>query len=328
MIQKEKMDNEPILILADPNGKAWDFAQKIYQKLNSSPKRERKYKLAEVKITKFNDGEIFPKILENVRKKTCFFIHDSSLDSQDWFVSLLFVNDALMRSSARKINNILPYMKYSRQDRMAEPRTPISSSIVAHMINHLAYRVLTTDLHNPAITGTYNIPFDNLKAYPVIIKHLKNNYSEFLKNSVLVAPDVGSAQRVNSYAKRLGLNVAIANKTREKAGVVGDMEIIGDVNNKNVIIVDDMIDTGGTLCKAAEILKEKGANKIWAAATHGIFSKGAKEKLENSYFEKIIITDSIPQNSEGKIEVISLADLFAESIYRISHGQSLSELFN
>jgi ribose-phosphate pyrophosphokinase len=317
-----------IIILADKKGKAWEFAHRVYQKLNNNPNRERKYKLVPVDITKFADGEVYVKILENVRKQTCFFIHDSTMEPQDWFVSLALVNDALMRSSAGKISNVLPYMKYSRQDRLTDPRTPISASVLARMINSSAYRVLSTDLHNPATTGSYRIPFDNLKAYPVIINYLKENYPEFLENAVIVAPDAGSAKRADSYAKRLNLGVAIAYKRREKAGVVGEMKIIGDVEGKNVIIVDDMIDTGGTLCKAAEMLKQKGAQKIYACATHGLFNKDAVEKLHSAPFEKIIITDSIPQQSRGKIEVVSLADLFAESIFRISHGESVSELFS
>ncbi|MBR9706113.1 ribose-phosphate diphosphokinase [Candidatus Pacearchaeota archaeon] len=322
-----KMEKAPILILADPNGNAWDFAHKVYQKLNSNPDRERRYSLGKVEITKFNDGEIFIKISENVRKKTCFFIHDSSMPPQDWLVSLAQVNDALRRSSAGKINNVLPYMKYSRQDRMADPRTPISAGIVAEIINRSAFRVITTDLHNPSTTTAYKIPFDNLKAYPVIIDHLKEHHPGLLQDAVVVAPDAGSAKRAESYLKRLDLDIAIAHKKREKAGVIKKMTIIGNVEGKNCIIVDDMIDTGGTLCKAAEILKENGAKSIIACATHGVLSNNAVERLENSCFDKILITDTIPRKVDGKFEVISLASLFAEAIYRISHGCSVSELF-
>jgi len=190
-----------------------------------------------------------------------------------------------------------------------------------------ADRVITTDLHNPAITGSYDIPFDNLKAYPVIINYLKEKYPEFLENVVVVAPDVGCAERAKSYAKRLNCDVAIATKSREKAGVVGEMKIIGDVEGKNVIVVDDMIDTAGTLCKAAEVLKEKGALRIWACATHGILSIDAVDKINNSVFEKVIMTDSIPRASFGKIEIVTLTDLFAETIHRICHKGSVSELF-
>ena len=320
------MDNE-ILILADPQGNAWDFAHRVYQKLNSNSKRERKYELGEVEIKKFNDGEIFIKINPNVRKKTCYFIHDSSMPPQDWLVSLAQVNDALMRSSAGKICNVLPYIKYGRQDRMTDPRTPISASVVANIINSSAYRAITTDLHNPATTSAYKIPFDNLRAYPVIISHLKEKYPEFLKNAVIVAPDVGSAERVKSYSKRLNLDVAIAHKTRREAGIIEDMTIIGDVEGKNIILVDDMIDTAGTLCKAAEVLKQKNAQQIFACATHGIFSNNARQRIESSALDKVFITDSIPQQSQGKIEIISLTNLFAETIFRISHGISVSELF-
>ena len=210
---------------------------------------------------------------------------------------------------------------------MSEPRTPISASVVADILNNSTNRIITTDLHNPAVQGAYKIPFDNLKAFPVIIKHLERNYPEFLRNAVIVAPDIGTAKRAESYAKRLNLEVAIIDKKREEAGIIKDMTILGNVSGKNIVLVDDMIDTAGTLCKAAEILKQKGAGDIIACATHGIFSKDAKQKIEYSSLKKVIVTDSIPQGESGKIEVISLIDLFAETIFRISHGISVSELF-
>jgi len=337
------MESKPVLILADPEGGAWNFASRIYEWLNSRPERERKYKLCKVKVVRFSDGEMFVKILENVREHDCFFIHDSSMNPQEWTVCLGLVNDALMRSSAGAINNVLPYMKYGRQDRMTEPRTPISVSFLAGIINRSADRVITADLHNPASAGAYRIPFDNLKSIPVIINYLKKYYSDILENAIIVAPDAGSAMRAESYAKRLGTGVAIAHKRREQANVVGEMTIIGDVQGKNAIIVDDMIDTGGTLCKAAKVLKEKGALKVYSCATHGILSGDALENLNCSEFEKIIVTDSIPLSDKVKglgdreaglnsfngckIEIISLADLFAETIYRITHGDSVSKLF-
>ena len=326
------MDHE-IILLADPKGKVWEFTKKVYERIQElenallyDPKRC--YSLGGVEIIKFNDGEIFTRIDKSVRGNTCFYFHDSSLDPQDWLVSLLFVNDALRRSDAEKITDVLPYMKYSRQDRMADPRTPISAGVAARAIEVAKVkRVITTDLHNPATAGAYDIPFENLKAYPVLIDHLKTNYADFLKDAVIVAPDVGGAQRANSYAKRLGLNVAIAHKSREKAGVVGEMKIIGDIKDKNILIVDDMIDTAGTLCKAADILCQEGAKEVYACATHGILSKDARQKIEDSCLKKVIITDSIPQESNGKIEVVSLKNLFADVIYRIAHKKSVSELY-
>ena len=325
--------SKEVLILGNKKGNAWNFTEQVYNKLNNHPEKNRVYNLGEVEIKKFNNGEIFCKILTNVRNKTCFYIHDSSMNPQDWAISLIQINDALKRSSANKINNILPNMCYSRQDRMSESRTPISAKILANMINIDATRVVTTDLHNPAITGFYNLPFDNLKAYPTIIKYLQKNHKDFLKNAIIVAPDVGSAQRAGSYAKRLNLEMTSAYKVRKKAGIIDKIEFMGDLKNKNILIPDDMIDTAGTLIKAAEKAKEKGAKQIYACATHGIFStdeKGIKaiDKLNKSPLEKIIITDSIPQKQNGKIEVVSLTDLFAETIYRISHGNSVSELFN
>jgi len=319
--------SKEILILADKGGKAWNFAEEIYTKLVNHPEKSRVYNMGQVEITKFNDGEIFSKVSENVRGKTCFYIQDCSMNPQDAAISLAQINDALKRSSASKINNVIPYMNYSRQDRMTEPRTPITASLLAHIINKDAYRVITTDLHNPAITGFYNIPFDNLKAHPTIIKYLQENYSDFLENAVVVAPDVGSAKRAESYAKRLSLDVVLAHKKRTKAGIVDNITLVGNVRGKNALIPDDMIDTGGTLIKAAEILEEKGAKRIIAPTTHGLFSKGTKD-LEKSQLEKLIVTDSIPQNRNGKIEVVSLINLFSEAIYRISHGKSVSELFD
>lgn len=321
------MKGEPILILADKNGRAYEFAKQVYKTLNTNDKRERKYRLGHVEIKKFADGEIFSEIQGSVRKKTCFYIHDSSMAPQDWAMSLAITNDALMRSSAGKINNVLPYMKYSRQDRMASPRTPITASVIADMIQQNAYRVITTDIHNPATQGKYRIPFDNLKAFPIIIKHLRENRPDFLENTVLVAPDMGSAKNTESYAKILGLDIAIAHKVRGKDGKVKKMTLVGDVNGKNAILVDDMIDTGGTLRTAAEVIKEKGGQKIYACATHGLFNGDAREKFQDSALEKIIVTDSIPQDPEGKIEVVSLANLFSDAIFRISHGQSISEMY-
>ena len=320
------MDTE-ILILANPQGGAWNFARNIYERLNSNPDRLVKYRLGEMNIKKFNDGEIFVNVEGSVRNKICFFVHDSSMKPQDWAISLVEVNDALIRSSAKEIHDVLPYMRYSRQDRMTGPRTPITSCVLAGMIGMAAKGIITTDLHNPAITGAYRIPFDNLKAYPTIIDYIQNRYFNFLENLVIVAPDVGSAEMAKSYAKRLGADVAIVDKSREKAGVVGKMTVIGDVVGKNVIVVDDMIDTAGTLCKASEVLREKGALEIWACATHGLFSNDAIERLNTSCFDKVIVTDSIPQGNLGTIEVVSLTDLFAETINRISHGRSVSELF-
>jgi len=322
------MNNEPILILADKKGKAYEFANQVYKKLNSNEKRRQRYELGHIEIIKFADGEICAEIKNNVRKKTCYYIHDSTMEPQDWAMSMAVINDALMRSAAGRITNVLPYMKYARQDRRANPRNPITSSVFAKMIQEYAQEVITTDVHNPAIEGAFRIPFNNLKAFPVIINYLKNNHPDFLKDAVLVAPDIGSTINTESYAKRLGLPIAIANKKRVEANKVEKMTLVGDVSGKNAILVDDMIDTGGTLRKAAEIIRENGGKQIYACATHGLFTGNSRELFEKSALEKIIVTDSIPQESTGKIEVISLADLFSDAIFRTSHGESISEMYN
>jgi len=317
-----------VLILADEKGKAWDFADTIYNKLQDHPEKSVVYNQGNVGISKFPNKEIFIRVLNNVREKRCFYIHDSSMNPQDGFMSILQVNNALKRSSAIEINDVIPCMNYTRQDRMTEPRVPITAEIYIDCISKCSDRIITTDLHNPATTGFGKPkPFDNLKAYPVIIKHLRENYSKFLENAVLVAPDVGSAKRVESYAKRLKLGVVLAHKIRDKEGKIESITLVGDVKGKNTLITDDMIDKGGTLITAAEELKKAEAKIIYACATHGVFSQGFK-KLEESPLEKIIITDSIPQKRDGKIEVVSLTDLFAETIHRISHGKSVSKLFD
>ncbi len=319
-----------ILILADPNGNAWNFAEEVYKRLNSNPKKERNSYLGKVEIKRFNDGELFPKPLESVRGKECYLVHDCSMYPQDWIASLLFLNDAIGGASAKILIDVLPYLKYSRQDRVTEPRAPINANVLAKAIKSYADGLITADMHNPAVVNAYrekHFSFENLRAYPIIVDFIKENHSDFLKNAILEAPDAGATQITNSYAKRMKLGMVCAYKKRENPGVIESIEIMGDVNGKNVLITDDMIDTAGTLCEAAKKTKEKGANKIYACATHGIFSKDAKQRIENSSLEKVIVTDSIPQKSEGKIEVVSLTDLFADVIYRISHDISISELY-
>jgi ribose-phosphate pyrophosphokinase len=320
------MDYQPVLILADPKGGAWNFANSVCKVAESQQKR--RFKIGEVSMKRFANGEILPHIEENVRNHECYFIHDSSITPQEWLVTLGLVNDALMRSSAREINDVLPFMPYQRQDRMTGPRSPISAGFVASVIQLHGNRVLTCDLHNPATAGAYRIPFDNLRAYLTIVNHLKKNYAEEIKEAVLVAPDVGSTKRVESYQKRLGLDGVVIEKIRdEETGKIKRMNVIGDIKGRNAIMVDDMIDTGGTNIVATAVLKEHGARKVYSCATHGIFSRNAEERIQESDLEKVIITDSIPQESNGKIDVITLADLFAEAIHRITHGDSISALF-
>ncbi len=335
---------EEILILADPQGNAWDFTQKVYKKLTEpkeesegilthiyqrflkNHKQEKPYKLEEIKIKTFEDEEICPEIQESVREQRCYFIQDSSMYPQDWLVSLIFLKDNFTRSYSMPTTFVLPYMKYSRQDRRTDERAPISFAAVLNVLKGSGINIMTTDLHNPSAASGFE-HFENLRAYPVTIEHLKRNHKKFLENCMLVSPDVGAMQIANSYAKRLNLGIVSGYKKRDEPNVVRELEILGEVKDKNVLVTDDMIDTAGTLCKCAKVLKQKGAKQIYACATHGLFSGNAKEKIEKSPLEKVIVTDSIPQKPEGKIEIVSLTDLFAEVIYRTSHKISISELY-
>jgi ribose-phosphate pyrophosphokinase len=335
----KSMSNERIAILADPKGKAWKFAKEVHENLIHRKKRQRIYNLEEIEVKKFNDGDIFGKPIESVRGEEVYLIHDSSMPSQDWFASLLFLNDAIGGSaSASKLINVLPYMRYSRQDRVSEPRSPISASVLAKGIKEFADGVITTDLHNPALTGLYrekHFSFENLRAYIILTSHLIKDCPEILQNSRLLAPDAGATQITNSYNKRLNIGMVGAYKLRENPGEVdkNQMEIQGNVKGKNIIITDDMIDTAGTLCTCAELCMDRGAKAVYAVATHGIFSynikkkKHARQLIEESPLEKVIVTDSIPQKSKGKVEVVSLTNLIADSIYRVSHNLSISELY-
>ncbi len=311
------------VILADPDSKAWDFAKSVYEIIS---RYEPNFCLKKINITHFADNESYVHILENVRGKRCYFIHDSSKHPNDWIVELMLVNDALKRASADTVFDVLPYMKYSRQDRKDKSRVPISARVIADSIGYRADRVITTDLHVDQIQGFYNKPFDNLFAFPTIVEHIKQKHPEFMENLIVVAPDAGSAGRSRAFAKRLNKEIAIIDKRREKAGVIAGMNIIGDVKGKNAIIVDDIVDSGGTLMEAGKALKKEGALKVYACCTHAILSNNAIEKLPK-VLDGVIVTDTIPRKDWGEIEVVSLSQLYAEAIRRTDKGQSISELY-
>jgi len=319
------MGNSKSIILADPDSESWDFACNVYEKIKQ--RDENNISIGKVEITRFNDGESYVHIAENVRGKNCFFVHDCGKNPNDWLIELMLVNDALKRASAALVTDILPYMKYSRQDRKHVSRVPVSARVIADSIGYRADRVMTTDLHADQIQGFYNKPFDNLYAFPILIKYLKEKYAEFLKNSIVIAPDAGGVHRARAFAKRIDKEIAIIDKRREKAGEVAGMNIVGEVEGKNAIIVDDMIDTGGTLIEACKALKKNGAQDVFACCTHAVFSKNAEQML-SEVFDKVIVSDSIPKKmNNNKVDIVSLAELYAEAIYRINEGLSLSELF-
>lgn len=284
--------------------------------------------LGKLEIKSFSDGELSVKIDENIRGADVFLIQSTSYPANQHIIELLLIMDALRRASARRIAAVIPYYGYGRQDRKVEPRVPISAKVVAKLIESSgANRVLAMDLHADQIQGFFDIPVDHLFAAPVIINYLQ---SLALQDIVIVSPDSGGAERARFYAKHLGASMAIIDKRREKANESEVMNIIGNVSGKNCFLIDDMIDTAGTIAHAAEALKKEGALKVYAAATHGVLSGPAMQRLEKAPIEQIVLTDSIaiPQEKKiTKLHILSVAKLIGEAIGRIHEERSVSTLF-
>ena len=283
-----------------------------------------------IDTTQFSDGEISVEIGDNVRGGDVFVLQSTCSPSNDRLMELLIIIDALKRSSAGRITAAIPYFGYARQDRKVKPRVPITAKLVADMITTAgADRVLTLDLHAGQIMGFFNIPVDNLFALPVMLPFLNSRYGT--QEVTIVAPDVGGVERARLYATRLGnVPIAVIDKRRAGPNRVASMNVVGDVTGQTCLIIDDMVDTGGTLIKAAETLLEKGAKKVVACCVHGVFSGDARRRLNESVIEEIIITDTIPHETspeKDKITVVSVASLFAEAIRRIHSDDSISSLF-
>ena len=283
------------------------------------------------KISRFSDGEIFVEIGENVRGVNCFILQSTCSPPNDNLMELLIMIDALKRASAGSIVAVMPYFGYARQDRKVKPRTPISAKLVADLLTAAgATRVLAVDLHAGQIQGFFNIPFDHLYATPVFRDVLK---LAGLRGSdvVIVSPDAGGVERARIYSKMLDCSLAIIDKRRESANVSQVLHLIGDVAGKRAILVDDIIDTAGTLCNAAAAVLERGATEVFAVATHGVLSGPAIERINSSVIRKIWVTNSIPQEDRmarcDRLNVVSLGPLLAEAVKRIHHGDSISSLF-
>jgi ribose-phosphate pyrophosphokinase len=283
--------------------------------------------LGKATVTKFSDGETFVRIEENVRGSEVFVIQSICHPSNDNLMELLIMMDALSRASAQSITAVLPYYGYGRQDRKAMPRVPISAKLVANLITIAgADRVVTIDLHAGQIQGFFDIPVDNLFATSVLLDYIvKKNLSDL----VIVSPDAGGTERARVYAKKLNCSLAIIDKRRSEPNVAHVMNVIGDVRGKTAIIVDDMIDTAGTLVKSAKALQEQGAVKVYAACTHPVLSGPAIENINNSNLVEVVVTNTIPLNGKysSKIRVLSIAGLLAEAIDRIYKRTSVSEMF-
>ena len=287
--------------------------------------------LTQAHIRRFNDMEIFVEILENIRGEDVFFIQSTAYPTNDNIMEMLICLDALKRSSARRVTAVIPYYGYARQDRKPGPRTPISAKLVADLIGTAgADRVLTLDLHAGQIQGFFNIPVDHLYATPVLVRDIQERYKN--RDLMIVSPDVGGVVRARNFAKRLDTDLAIVDKRREKAGVSEVMNIIGSVDGRDCILVDDIVDSGGTLCNAAEALKKEGARSVSAYITHGVLSGKAVERVTGSVLDELVITDSIgvrPEVASARnIRVVTIAPLLAEAIKRISDESSVSSLFD
>ena len=299
-------------------------------KLCKDVAKHLKLKLVNSKIKRFADGEVYIEINENIRGNSIFVIQSTSNPANDNLMELLICIDALRRSSAKNITAVIPYFGYARQDRKVVPRTAISAKLVSNLITIAgANRILSVDLHAGQIQGFFDIPVDNLFATPMFARHIKNKSK--LKNVICVAPDVGGVERTRALSRRINSTIAIIDKRRPAPGKSEVMNLVGNVKNKNCIIVDDIIDSGGTIVNAAKALKEKGAKDVYVYITHAVLSGNAVEKIESSQIKKLFTTDTIDNSKKiaksNKIEIISIASMISEAMKRIANSTSVSSLF-
>ena len=294
--------------------------------------RGRPVDLVDARVERFNDGEIFVEVFENIRGEDMFIIQPTSNPANDNLMELLIITDALRRSSAKRITAVIPYFGYARQDRRTKARTPITAKLVANLLTEAGIeRVLTLDLHATQIQGFFDIPVDNLYAAPVFALDVKHHFKDH-KAVTIVSPDVGGVARARELAKRIDADLAIVDKRRGAPGEVAEMNVIGEVKGQICIIVDDIVDTAGTLCKAADELLKNGAKEVHAYITHGVLSGPAVERIEKSVLKSLVVTDSIEATPEvegsKKIRFVPTAPIFAQAMLNIANGMSVSSLFN
>lgn len=318
---------EPKLISGNANAQ---LAASIARRM--SMHRGTNVGLCDARIERFNDQEIFVEVFENVRGEDMYIIQSTSNPANDNLMELLIMTDALRRSSAARITAVIPYFGYARQDRRAKARTPISAKLVANLLTEAGVdRVLTMDLHAAQIQGFFDIPVDNLYAAPVFALDVQHHFKGRMDDLMVVSPDVGGVARARELATRIGAPLSIVDKRREKAGEVAEMTVIGDVEGKACIIVDDICDTAGTLVKAAQTLTDSGATEVHAYITHGVLSGPAVERISKSVMKSLVITDSIQPTDAVKaapnIRIVPTAPMFAQAILNIWNGTSVSSLF-
>ncbi|GAA6528285.1 MAG: ribose-phosphate pyrophosphokinase [Prevotella sp.] len=281
--------------------------------------------LGKLQVTRFSDGEFAVSYEESIRGRDVFLVQ-STFPNSDNLMELLLMIDAAKRASARNIIAVIPYFGWARQDRKDKPRVSIGAKLVADLLSVAGIdRLITMDLHADQIQGFFNVPVDHLYASAVLLPYVQSLH---IKDLVIASPDVGGSKRANTYAKYLGCPLVLCNKTRDRANVVGSMQIIGDVRGKNVVIIDDMVDTAGTITKAADIMKQAGAKSVRACASHCVMSGPASERVQNSALEEIVFTDSIPYSNRcAKVKQISVAAMFAETIRRVEANESISSQY-
>jgi len=285
--------------------------------------------LADVKVTAFPDGETFVKINENIRGEDVFIIQPTCPPTNHNLMELMIMVDAAKRSSAGRINAVIPFFGYARQDRKDQPRVPITAKLVADLLSAAGVdRVVTMDLHAPQIQGFFNIPVDHLYAKPVIVNALREKFSDGCEHLTVVSPDVGGVKMARAYSDAIGARLAIVAKHRVSATEVEAMQVIGDVEGRDVVLIDDMTETAGTLCAAADILRGQGAKRIFAAVSHAVIGELGHERIEKSAIEEVITTNSTPVDATGKVKPISIAPILSEAIHRIHIGKSVTSLFD
>lgn len=319
--------SDPKLISGNANR---ELAKTIAKRM--SMHRGMKVGLVDARVERFNDQEIFVEVYENVRGEDMFIVQPTSKPANDNLMELLIIADALRRSSAARITAVIPYFGYARQDRRTKARTPISAKLVANLIAEGGVeRVLTMDLHAAQIQGFFDIPVDNLYASPIFALDILHQFEGKVNDIMVISPDVGGVARARELATRIGAPLAIVDKRREKPGEVAEMTVIGNVEGKRCLIVDDMCDTAGTLCKAAEVLLEHGATEVHAYITHGVMSGPAVERVSKSVMKSLVLTDTIEPTEAVKncpnIRIVPTAPMFAQAILNIWNGTSVSSLF-
>ncbi len=319
---------EPKLIAGNANP---PLAKSIARRM--SMHRGMEVGLCDTRVERFNDGEIFVEVYENVRGEDMFIVQPTSNPANDNLMELLIIADALRRSSAARITAVIPYFGYARQDRRSKARTPITAKLVSNMIVEAGIeRVLTLDLHATQIQGFFDIPVDNLYASPIYALDAMHNFKGKMDDVMVVSPDVGGVARARDLAQRIGAPLSIVDKRRGKPGEVAEMTVIGDVKDKVCVIVDDIVDTAGTLCKAAEVLMENGAKEVHSYITHGVLSGPAVERVSKSVMKSLVITDTIAATDAVKacrnIRIVPTAPMFAQAILNTWNGTSVSSLFD